>query len=641
MATSSRTGFRQVRRNPAPKSTAKTRTDTPRLRRVFGSLFRKDAPAGQAIAAVPRRSSDAEPAADVRGAETPSSAIETSAIIEHAAKRVSETVAAATAARVDSLASQFVLPKASATADLHVFVFHVDMGAAGKLQYRDVTMDVGRFDYVAILQTFKQCVFRVHPQAVVFLVTSPGSPLTALRDERTRVVELDIPHDQPMYQRVVSMCAYVHSAAFTRDTLFLDSDAFLNASFKEYLDADYDVAVTVRDDAGLMPVNEGVIVARAERPEAVRGFFDRYLATYEALLSDDRITGYYGDIRKWRGGQLSLNAATRNAHPYSSQRRISIGETRLQCLPCDPFNYSYEYGANVAQERLATKIIVHLKGGRKSDLKAALASIEANGVSNYIEPYFTTWNKEYKEPPFGDKAVISSFVGAVRSAANISQANSPSGDAILVDDMFVWFRAVHFLRDPSFVEAMGPLRDDLVLRARIWRVYTLCWAAKSCMSLDGDYVDIGCYDGKTVAVIDRYCRFSQQSAKKYWMFDIFDNPPLESRKVGHGPDLYEHVRTTFSDESRYAVVKGPVPYSFDGNLPQKIAFAQIDLNAAEPELAALERIFNRIVPGGMIVFDDFGFSRYSQTRELEADFVARHGLSIFECPTGQGIFIKR
>ena len=610
------------------------------LRRVLGSLFSKTRTARPRLADTPP-TSELAPAAPNPGNTASAPTVDTDAVIEHAATLVRENLASATTTRVDSLASRFALPEASATADLHVFVFHVDMGAAGKLQYRDVTMDVGRFDYVAILQTFKQCVFRAHPRAVIFLVTSPSSPLVELRDERTRVVELDIPFDQPMYQRVVSMCAYVHSAAFTRDTLFLDSDAFLNASFTEYLDADYDVAVTVRGNAGLMPVNEGVIVARAGRPAAAREFFNRYLATYEALQSDDRITSYYGDIRKWRGGQLSLNAITRVAHPYSNQRRITIGETRLQCLPCDPFNYSYEYGANVAQERLNTKVVVHLKGGRKSDLKAALASIESSAVSNYIEPYFTTWNKEYREPPFAEKAVISSFVGAIRSAANISQANSPSGNAALVDDLFVWFRAVHFLRDPSFIEAMGPLRDDQVLRARIWRVYTLCWAAKSCMTLDGDYVDIGCYDGKTVAVIDRYCRFSQQEAKKYWLFDIFDNPPLESRKVGHGPDLYEQVRSMFADESRYSVVKGPVPDSFEGNLPQKIAFAQIDLNAAEPELAALEAIFDRIVPGGMIVFDDFGFSRYSETRKLEADFMSRRGLAIFESPTGQGIFIKR
>ncbi len=353
------------------------------LRRVLGNIFRKTDDVRQpATRAAGGSVATAQPADANRATASPAG-IDTAAVIEHAATCVRERLADATASRVASLASHFELPEASATADLHVFVFHVDMGAAGKLQYRDVTMDVGRFDYVRILQTFKQCVFRSHPQAVIFLVTSPGSPLITLGDERTRVVELDVPFDQPMYQRVASMCAYVRSAAFVKDTLFLDSDAFLNAPFTEYLDADYDVAVTVRDDAGLMPVNEGVIVARAERPAAVRGFFDRYLATYDALVPDDRVTSYYGDIRKWRGGQLSLNAVTRAAHPYSSLRRITIGDARVQCLPCDPFNYSYEYGVTVAHEQLGSKVVLHMKGGRKSDLDA-VRGVLANSATNSV-----------------------------------------------------------------------------------------------------------------------------------------------------------------------------------------------------------------------------------------------------------------
>jgi hypothetical protein len=344
------------------------------LRRVLGSLFSRNETARQPIGTA---SAATQPAADGSRARP---WVDMAALIEHAATRVCDDLSDATAAYVESLASRFELPDAAATADLHVFVFHVDMGAAaGKVEFRDVTLDVGWFDYVSILQTFKQCVFRWHPQAMLYLVTSPGSALIELGDERTRIVELEIPSDQTMYQRVAAMCAYSRSAAFARDTLFLDSDAFLNARFTEYLEADYDVAVTVRNEAGLMPVNEGVIVARAERRAAVRGFFDRYLATYDALLSDDRIAAY-GDIRKWRGGQLSLNAATRAAHPYSNQRRISVGDARLQCLPCDPFNYSYKYGTSIAREQSRNKVVLHMKGGRKIDLQA-VRQVLANDIT--------------------------------------------------------------------------------------------------------------------------------------------------------------------------------------------------------------------------------------------------------------------
>jgi hypothetical protein len=310
-------------------------------------------------------------------------------------------------------------------------------------------------------------------------------------------------------------------------------------------------------------------------------------------------------------------------------------------LPCDPFNYSYEYGRQVASEDLGAKAVIHLKGGRKTDLQAALQVIQQGRVDRFVSPNFVLWNKQYREWPFADKETRSKFVGTLQVASSLVDANTPQSSAALVDDLFVWFRSLHFLKNADFIEAMGTLAEDPVLRARIWRVYTLCWAAKSCMSVDGDFLDIGCYDGKTVSVMSRYCRFSEQDVKKYWLFDMFEDPPEESRKVGHGPELFHQVRSMFPDEARFKIVKGPVPGSMMGNLPDRIAFAQIDLNAAEPELAALELIFDRMQAGGMIVFDDFGFSRYRETHDLEVRFMRDKGLSILESPTGQGIFIKR
>lgn len=608
------------------------------LRQVLGQMFKSK---GASPSALAEQRVGASPKLDAMQVEV----AELDSLIEHAASRVEGTLPAVTASRVEAIARTFELPPRKSPADLHVFVFHVDMGDAGRLQYRDVTMDVGRFNYTEVLQTFKRCVRRWHPQAHIFLATSKGSAFASLADEGLSVVELDLATDQPMYERVHAMCGYARSAAFTKDTLFLDSDAFINADLAPFLDADFDVAITTRTAPGLMPVNEGVILTRVANRDRVRSFFDRYLATYETLRLDERVVSHYGDIRKWRGGQLSLNAVTRPAHPFPSMRRIDVSGTTIQCLPCDPFNFSHEYNETVDFRTFSNKKIVHLKGGRKASLEGwnSFANLlEQGGVPiPYVEPFFALWNKQYQEHPLANKEIREQFVGHLQAAAALIGANTPAGHSLLADDLFVWFRSVQFLKDPAFVAAMGPLLNDAILRARIWRVYALCWAAKSCMGLQGDFLDIGCYDGKTVSVIDRYCGFSMQRDKRYWLFDMFDNPPEESRKGRHGPQLFDQVREMFAQSQQFNIIKGPVPYTFEGNLPEKIAFAQIDLNAAEPELASLEVIFDRVVPGGLIIFDDFGFNRYSHTRELEEAFMARRGYTIFESPTGQGFFIKR
>lgn len=261
--------------------------------------------------------------------------------------------------------------------------------------------------------------------------------------------------------------------------------------------------------------------------------------------------------------------------------------------------------------------------------------------SGYIKPAFALINKEYGVAPFDAPDTKKHFLGAMQVASDILQANRPGSGAVAVDDMVVWFRNAGFLQQPDFIDAFSPYREDATLRARIWRIYTLCWAAKSCLRLAGDFVDIGCYDGRTVDVMARYCGFRAVEDKTWWLYDMFDNPPAEARKVGHGPLLFEQVRRMFEPCGNFRVIKGAVPDSFAQGLPERIAFAQIDLNVAAPELAALEIVYERMLPGGMVVFDDFGFRRYRESHDAELAFFQARGDVVWESPTGQGLFIRR
>ena len=54
------------------------------------------------------------------------------------------------------------------------------------------------------------------------------------------------------------------------------------------------------------------------------------------------------------------------------------------------------------------------------------------------------------------------------------------------------------------------------------------------------------------------------------------------------------------------MIRGFVPECFVEGVPDRIAFAHIDMNNAPAEIAALEAIEHRLIPGAMIVLDDFG-----------------------------------
>ena len=260
---------------------------------------------------------------------------------------------------------------------------------------------------------------------------------------------------------------------------------------------------------------------------------------------------------------------------------------------------------------------------------------------SFVSPHFGLLNKQWNMPPFDQEKPKSKFTGFIESAKDIVEANQPHSSALLCDDMFVWFRNLGFLSDSKFIESMGEYIYDKGLCARIWRIYTLCWAANSCLGLDGDYVDIGCYDGRTVEIIEKFCDFRHLESKKYFLYDIFDNPPSESKKSSHGPSLYSQVSNHFKQFDNFEVIKGAVPDSFCKGLPEVIAFAQIDLNSAEADLGAFEAIYDRLTIGSIVVFDDFGFNRYSETYKMLSAFVNGKSQMIWESPTMQGIFIKR
>jgi len=561
-------------------------------------------------------------------------------LIAHTATLTASTPSRSSMERVMRFSAEFN-KNISTDGCINVFLYHVDMGEVSRLSYRDITLDTAAHDYVTVISTFLDCALYWLPESTVYIVTSHGSALRKFADARVRVVELDVDYSQPMYERVSAMCAYVHSAAFSTDTLFLDSDAFLNADITTYLDSDTDVVVTARDVPGLMPVNEGVIMARHERPQSVAAFFLRYLATYEILINDSRTHDFYGDIRKWRGGQLSLNAITWHLAPFSPYRIINTLGTRVRVLPCDLFNYSHDYQEGMREEELQHRLIVHLKGSRKELIDAFRAYFTKRKQQKpHLIPRFALINKMYYEPPFNSSSKRATFSSHLTECATITSANVPYSGSLLADDQYVWFRNLGFLAQSDFVAAFAPYREDGILLARIWRIYQLCWAARSCMRLTGDFVDLGCYDGRTVDVITRYVQF-QNSDKQYYLYDLFDNPTPESRKSAHGPELFNAVCTMFADRPNIRVIEGGVPDSFSKGLPEHIAFAQIDLNEANAEIAALEILFDRVVPGGILVLDDYGFQRYAESHVRETAFFADRGHFVFESPTGQGLVIKR
>jgi hypothetical protein len=161
-----------------------------------------------------------------------------------------------------------------------------------------------------------------------------------------------------MLLRAYAMCAFVHGPAFTAPVVFMDNDAFPNASLLPALDLFEHVGLTHRSGENLMPVNEGVIFAKPS--DETRAFFRAYVATFENIISSVQITATEKnssfrragvDTTSWMGGQIALNL-------LSSEPCVSL-------LPCADWNYGMSSQQHYTAEDMDKHAVLHIKGTKK------------------------------------------------------------------------------------------------------------------------------------------------------------------------------------------------------------------------------------------------------------------------------------
>ncbi len=132
--------------------------------------------------------------------------------------------------------------------------------------------------------------------------------------------------------------------------------------------------------------------------------------------------------------------------------------------------------------------------------------------------------------------------------------------------------------------------------------------------------------------------------KDFWLYDLFEHEEwmLHHGMPEHGPELESRVRQKFQSYPQVKIFKGLIPDVFEGQSPEAIAYLHIDLNEAPAEIAALDALFERVVPGGIVILDDYEWSGIYRPQKLAEDpwFEARQ-YRVFPLPTGQGIVIKR
>lgn len=228
------------------------------------------------------------------------------------------------------------------------------------------------------------------------------------------------------------------------------------------------------------------------------------------------------------------------------------------------------------------------------------------------------------------------------SLTGIRQSILSGNEGFFASDQLITFhRNLSFFRDSKFITSWKAHAADAIEEGVIWRRAVHYWAARHCLKLEGDFVECGVWKGTTVRIIYDAVDFGS-SGKNYWLYDAFDFKEGDKHHALDGlePGLYDKVVERFSFAHNVKVITGYIPESFAQGMPEAISLLHIDMNNVDGEMAALEILWDRVVDGGIILLDDYGWLGYKKQMLAESDFFEAMNHSALELPTGQGIVIK-
>ena len=208
-----------------------------------------------------------------------------------------------------------------------------------------------------------------------------------------------------------------------------------------------------------------------------------------------------------------------------------------------------------------------------------------------------------------------------------------------------------FLEDDNFIKCYKLASDRNSWNTdNKFRTYIACWAANQVKDLKGDFVECGVNKGGMVAAIIEYINFKNLD-KKFYLFDTFSGIPenkilVTERLTGinkkNYKDVYINTIEYFSKYKNIKLIKGELPESLDLQQIDLINFLSIDLNVPNVEIAVLEKLWDKIVVGGVVLLDDYSYSyKYAETYKHFKAFAKKENFEILELPTGQGMLIKK
>lgn len=169
-----------------------------------------------------------------------------------------------------------------------------------------------------------------------------------------------------------------------------------------------------------------------------------------------------------------------------------------------------------------------------------------------------------------------------------------------------------------------------------WRVHVGLWAARAALRLEGDFVECGTNYGFMASAIMHHLDWNSLD-RTFYLLDKFAGGM-------HGEYEYASdiagVRRNFAEWPRARVLEANIPQGLAQATSSMVAFLHIDMNCPEPEIAALTHFWPRLVPGALVLLDDYAYNGYTTQKAAMDKFAREREVAICALPTGQGLILR-
>lgn len=193
----------------------------------------------------------------------------------------------------------------------------------------------------------------------------------------------------------------------------------------------------------------------------------------------------------------------------------------------------------------------------------------------------------------------------------------------------------------GYVAAVNHIGNDYRIP---WRCHQAIWAARHCLKICGDFVELGTGKGFVMQAVLGAIGNWDRLGKHLYLYDVFEKFSV----TGLGKEIHNRyyaddlasVKEYFRGWQNVIFVPGNVNDTIAVTCPNAISFLHVDLNNADSEVRLLRKLWPLVSSGGVVILDDYANRGEEYAYSEHNRFFSAEGAAILTTPSGQGIVLK-